>query len=178
MGLYAPFFYVQSYVLRYHIMGEEMSFYLLTILNACSTFGRLFPNIIADYIGPLNVLIPGAIMTGILQYCLITAHASAPVIVIIGFYGFFSGTLVSLPATIYVHLAGPTNRGKIGTRMGMGFAVVSIGMLIGTPITGAILDKAGFTAVWAFGGSFAILGSIFMSLARFAQANWKLIEKV
>ena len=52
----APFFYVQSYVLAYDIMSESMSFYLLTILNACSTFGRLFPNILADWIGPLNVL--------------------------------------------------------------------------------------------------------------------------
>jgi predicted MFS family arabinose efflux permease len=117
-------------------------------------------------------------MTGVLQYCLISAHDSASVIAIIAFYGFFSGTLVSLPATIYVHLAGPTNRGKIGTRMGMGFAFVSIGMLIGTPITGQILDAAGFTAVWAFGGSFAILGAVFMTLARFAQAKWKVVEKV
>ena len=52
----APFFYVQSYVLAYDIMSDSMSFYLLTILNACSTFGRLFPNILADYLGPLNVL--------------------------------------------------------------------------------------------------------------------------
>ena len=51
-----PFFYVQSYVLAYDIMSDSMSFYLLTILNACSTFGRLFPNILADYMGPLNVL--------------------------------------------------------------------------------------------------------------------------
>jgi MFS family permease len=69
-------------------------------------------------------------MTGILQFCLLSAHTSASVIVIIAFYGFFSGTLVSLPATIYVHLAGPNNRGKIGTRMGMGFAFVSIGKLL------------------------------------------------
>ena len=102
IGLYAPFFYVQSYVLAYGIMGKSLSFYLLTILNAASTFGRLFPNILADRLGPLNILIPGAFMTGILQFCLVSAHSSAAVIVIIAFYGFFSGTLVSLPATIYV----------------------------------------------------------------------------
>ena len=126
IGLYAPFFYVQSYVLAYDIMSESLSFYLLAILNAASTFGRLFPNILADKLGPMNVIVPGAFMTGILQFCLVSAHSAASVIAIIALYGFFSGTLVSLPATIYVHLAGPTNRGKIGTRMGMGFAFVSI----------------------------------------------------
>lgn len=178
IGLYAPFFYVQSYVLAYDIMGQSMSFYLLTILNAASTFGRLFPNILADKLGPLNVIIPGAFSTGILQFALINTTSPAAVIVIIALYGFFSGTLVSLPATIYVHLAGPQNRGKIGTRMGMGFAVVSIGMLIGTPITGQILDAAGFKYVWLFGGLFSILGSCFLLLSRMTQAKWKLYVKV
>lgn len=62
--------------------------------------------------------------------------------------------------------------------MGMGFAFVSIGMLTGTPITGAILDAAGFEAVWCFGGAFSVMGSIFMILSRFAQADWKLFVKV
>lgn len=98
--------------------------------------------------------------------------------ILITFYGFFSGTLVSLPATIYVHLAGPNNRGRIGTRMGMGFAFVSIGLLIGTPITGAILQASGFNAIWIYGGTFMCVGSIFMMLARFAQGGWAMWVKV
>lgn len=94
------------------------------------------------------------------------------------FYGFFSGTLVSLPATIYVHLAGPKNRGRIGTRMGMGFAFVSVGMLIGTPITGAILQASGFKYIWVFGGTFMCVGSIFLALSRFAQGGWAWWVKV
>lgn len=117
-------------------------------------------------------------MTGVLQYCLIAAHSPAAVIVIIAFYGFFSGTLVSLPATIYVHLAGPHKRGLIGTRMGMGFAVTSIGMLMGTPITGAILDASSFKYVWIFGGTLTCVGSSFIGLARFAQSGWELRKKV
>ena len=178
IGLYAPFFYVQSYVLQKGIMGPGLAFYLLAILNAASTFGRVIPNLIADRAGPLNIIMPCAFMTGILQFCLTAAHSSAAVIVIIAFYGFFSGTLVSLPATIYVHLAGPTKRGLIGTRMGMGFAFVSVGMLIGTPITGAILDAAGFKYVWIFGGTLTCFGSGFIMLARFAQGGWALRVKV
>lgn len=178
LGLYAPFFYIQSFVLDAHLMGPGLAFYLLAVLNGASTFGRLIPNIIADHIGPFNVITPCAAMCALLQYCLISAKSSAAVIVIIAFYGFFSGTLVSLPATCYVHLAGPTRRGLIGTWMGMGFAFVSIGMLVGTPITGAILGASSFTYVWVFGATLEALGAVFLILSRFAQADWKLLVKV
>ena len=48
---------------------------------------------------------------------------------ILQLYGLFSGALVSLPPTIFVHLT--KNRAVIGTRMGMGFAIISIGLLVG-----------------------------------------------
>lgn len=47
IGLYAPFFYVQSYVLETGIMGPGLAFYLLAVLNAASTFGRLIPNYVS-----------------------------------------------------------------------------------------------------------------------------------
>ena len=177
-GLYAPFFYVQSYVIEMGIMEPGLAFYLLAVLNAASTFGRIIPNYIADRLGPLNIIFPSAGLAGLLQYGLIGAKSPAAVMVVIALYGFFSGTLVSLPATIYVQLAGAKNRGKIGTRMGMGFAFVSIGMLVGTPITGAILTRWGFKYVWIYGGTFSIAGSACMTLARMFQAEWKLRAKV
>lgn len=123
-------------------------------------------------------MMPCAFVCGITQYGLIGAHSTASVMVIAVLYGFFSGTLVSLPPTIYVAMAGPKNRGKIGTRMGMGFAFVSVGILTGTPITGAILDNYGFKYVWIFGGTFLTFGSFILALARFAQGGWKLWVKV
>ena len=159
-------------------MHPSLAFYLLAILNAASTFGRLIPNYIADHVGPLNTIVPSTFLAGILSLCLISAHNSTSVIVIIAFYGFFSGTLVSLPPTIYVHLAGPNNRGRIGTRMGMGFAFVSVGMLVGTPICGAILKVAGFKYVWVFGGTMACFGACFIFMSRMAQSGWVLWKKV
>jgi len=54
MGLYAPFFYVQSYAIDTKIASPELSFYLLSIINALSTFGRIIPGYIATHIGPLS----------------------------------------------------------------------------------------------------------------------------
>jgi hypothetical protein len=51
-------------------------------------------------------------------------------------------------------------------------------MLIGTPITGAILKAVGFKYVWIFGGSFSVFGSFFFLLSRCTQAGWKIVVKV
>lgn len=98
--------------------------------------------------------------------------------VVIALYGFFSGTLVSLPGTIYVHLAGPKNRSLIGTRMGMGFAIAGFGVLIGTPVSGAILNATKFEYVWIFGGTALIIASVLLALTRLTQGQWKLWVKV
>jgi MFS family permease len=41
LGLYNPFFYVQSYVIESGIAGPGLAFYMLSIINASSTFGRV-----------------------------------------------------------------------------------------------------------------------------------------
>ena len=119
MGLYVVFFYVQTYAIQTGIASENMGFYLLSVLNAGSVFGRIIPNFIADRTGPMNMIVPCALISGILALCLIAARTLAPVIVICALYGFFSGSFVSLPPTILVHLT--DNRAMIGTRMGMCF---------------------------------------------------------
>lgn len=46
MGLYMPFFYAQLYALQQHITSEGMAFYLLSIMNSTSVFGRIVPNLV------------------------------------------------------------------------------------------------------------------------------------
>lgn len=133
MGLYVVFFYVQTYAIQENITNENMAFYLLSVLNAGSVFGRIIPNFIADRTGPLNMIIPCALMSGVLALCLIAAHSIAPVIVICALYGFFSGSFVSLPPTILVHLT--ANRAMIGTRMGMCFTGMFAALLSMTCVT-------------------------------------------
>lgn len=43
MGLYAPFFYVQSFAITTGIADPNLAFYFLSIINASSTFGRIIP---------------------------------------------------------------------------------------------------------------------------------------
>ncbi|KAL1303354.1 hypothetical protein AAFC00_006751 [Neodothiora populina] len=176
MGLYAPFFYVQSYAIYYSITNTNLAFYLLAIINSASVFGRIIPNRIADRTGPFNMIIPCCLISGILGLCLIPVRHVAGLIVVCLLYGFFSGALVSLPPTVFVHLS--PNRGMIGTRMGMGFSIISIGLLLGTPICGWILEASSFTYVWVFGGVCVIIGSFLMGCSRVAKAGPGLLTKV
>jgi len=175
MGLYTVFFYVQFYAITKHITNENLAFYLLSILNSSSVFGRILPNFVADKAGPLNIILPCALISGILILCLIPVNSVTGIIIICVFYGFFSGTFVSLPPTIIVHMS--PNRGLIGTRMGMCFAMVAIGVLIGTPIAGAILSAANFTSVWIFGGVLTIAGAMIMGASRVVFKGWALMVK-
>lgn len=51
MGLYAPFFYVQTYAIEYNITNTNLAFYLLAVINGGSVFGRIIPNFVADRTG-------------------------------------------------------------------------------------------------------------------------------
>lgn len=177
MGLYAPFFYVQSYAIETGIANPDLAFYLLSMINAASTFGRIIPGYVGDKIGPLNMIIPCSLLTGVLCFCLIPSRSVTRVILDVVFYGLFSGTLVSLPPTIFVHLT--KNRAVIGTRMGMGFSVFSVGLLVGTPICGAILNATGsYTYVWVFSGVLTVAGTAFIAASRVAKGGFSLLKKV
>ncbi|KAK0936611.1 hypothetical protein LTR29_011849 [Friedmanniomyces endolithicus] len=176
LGLYNPFFYVPSYVIESGIAGPDLAFYMLSIINAASTFGRIIPGYTADPIGPLNMIVPCTFLAGVLCICLAAAHSVGPVIAILVLYGFCSGTLVSLPPTIFVHLT--QDRRLIGTRLGMGFAMTSLGMLSGPPISGAILNKSSFTYVWVFGGVCTVAGSLCLLGTRVTKGGAGLMTKV
>jgi hypothetical protein len=46
-SVYIPFFYIQDYALKLGV-NDDIAFYLLSIMNAASLFGRLIPNWLAD----------------------------------------------------------------------------------------------------------------------------------
>jgi len=170
-GLFQPFFFVQSFAIVKNITTEDLAFYLLSMLNATSVFGRIIPNIVADKVGPMNVIFPCAIITGILILCLIAVTNLGGIVTFVLLFGFFSGSLVSLPPTVVVHLT--KDRRFIGTRMGMCFSFTAVGALISTPIGGQLLKvNADFWKTWVFGGVLSLVGGILMFVARGLHKGW------
>ena len=174
MGMYVPFFYLQPYAIELGITDGNLGFYLLAILNAGSAFGRIIPNFLADKTGCLNMLIPTSLVASLLAYAWIGIRNVPGLIVFAILYGFFSGTFVSLPPTTVVTLS--PNLGVVGVRMGMNFFLASLGLLIGTPIAGAILQH-GWAGLQAWGASCVALSVAFMVGARISKSGWGLKKK-
>lgn len=91
LGFYNFLVYIQPYAIEKGIVDENLGFYLLAILNAASTLGRIAPNLVADYVGALNILLPVLAITAALAYCWAAVHTTAGIIAISALYGFFSG---------------------------------------------------------------------------------------
>ena len=101
--------------------------------------------------------------------------AEAGIIIAAIFAGFFSGVYVAMPPVCFVALT--KDKSKIGTRIGMGFGTISLGMLVGGPAAGAILGSGGhldWTGLWAFGGAAATLSGLMYVAIRIRRTGWKL----
>jgi predicted MFS family arabinose efflux permease len=174
-GLYTPFFYIDYYVISTHITNANLGFYFLVIVNAGSVFGRIFPNIVAVKTGCFNIIIPCTFCSAIFVLALLGARTVPAVTVVSVFYGFFSGTFVSVPPACFVQLS--PNRSLIGTRIGMGFLMMGVGGLIGTPISGVILEHSGWHSMWIWGGVPIIAGVVAMCACRQVYTKGKIICK-
>lgn len=176
LGFYNFLFYVQSYAIDTGIVDGNLGFYLLSMLNAASTFGRIGPNFLADHVGPLNMLTPAVTITSVLAFAWIGVHTLGGIIALTVLYGFFSGGFVSLPPVVMASMT-PDVR-DLGTRLGMVFAVTSIGLLIGTPIGGAILaDTNKYLGVQLFTSCCLLASASLMATLRFVRSGPKLLCK-
>ncbi|KXN81984.1 Riboflavin transporter MCH5 [Leucoagaricus sp. SymC.cos] len=137
LGLFFPYFYLQSYALSKGI-GASFAFYLLAILNAGSVFGRVLPNFLADKFGTYNMLLPSLYISSALVFAMFGIHNAAGLTIFALLYGFWSGAYVSLIPSLLVQLC--SEPGELGIRMGIAFSIVAVSLLCGTPIEGLLLD--------------------------------------
>ena len=95
-GLFQEFTFITSYAISYGV-EQNLAFYLISITNAASVFGRIIPGLISDKFGPFNVqTIASTIMAiSILAYWT-PSHNEAAIITFAIFFGFISGAFVSL----------------------------------------------------------------------------------
>ena len=173
IGIYFPFFYVPVYSQRILGLLPDPSSDMLAILNATSVFGRVLPGLIADKTGSLNALLPCAIMSTVLGFIWLSVSDMTGIILFSVFYGFFSGALVTLPLTVIASLT-PDLR-LIGTRIWMSFSFASLGLLIGNPIAGAILNvpEGKFGGAQIFGAATVLAGVLFFSVVRLIMSAEK-----
>ncbi|KAJ0415254.1 monocarboxylate permease-like protein, mch4 [Aspergillus carlsbadensis] len=137
LGLYVLYYYISLYATEVAGTDQGLAEYLLAILNAGSFFGRLIPNWLAGRYGLLNVQIIFGVLSCALAFALLGIKSTGGVVAFTVIYGFVSAPYVSLPIPIVTSLS--SDKSVWATRLGMSFAVIGLGALIGSPVAGAIL---------------------------------------
>jgi MFS family permease len=172
-------FYISYYPINKGFTNNSLGFYMVAIFNAASIFGRIAPNALSDRIGVFNTFVPMALILSITVFCMLGVTNAAGMVVEAVITGFFSGVIVALPPVCFAMLT--ENKALIGTRIGQGFAIGGLGLLIGGPSAGAILgttDPLDWTGLWVYGGvSIAIAGFILIAV-RVMKAGPRLMVKV
>lgn len=177
VGFFGPIFYISSYAIDTAGVDHNVAIYLLAIVNAASIPGRILPGFLALRVGSINMLLAAASTTGILVLCWIGIHNTEGMIAFSILYGFFSGGFVSLPAVAMTSLTPDLSR--LGTRLGMCYAICSFGSLGGTPVAGAILTATGkYLGVQLFSGLTILLTGVLLLVTRLSKAGAKVRVKV
>ncbi|PWY79341.1 MFS general substrate transporter [Aspergillus sclerotioniger CBS 115572] len=166
-GIYVGFFYIGSFARDIIRVSNSTSIDVLLVMNGIGLLGRLIPNLMADrYTGPLNMLIPFSLVTGIVAFCWAAVKSYNELYAFSAFYGLAAAGIQSLfPATLSTLT---TDLKKTGVRMGMVLSVVAVAALIGTPIAGALVDRDDGQYLYAqmFMGSAILAGTLTLIAAR------------
>ncbi|KAI9433178.1 MFS general substrate transporter [Lactarius indigo] len=177
IGVYNPFFYITTFALSKTGASSTLAFYFVPILNAASVFGRLAPTALADRVGTLNTTIPCALICGVLALAWTAVHSTGALLAFALLYGFFSGSFVTLPPSTLVELS--PDLSKVGTRIGMGFGVSGLGVLVGSPVGGALLNfhTGQFVHMQVFCAVTMFVACAMLVVARVAKSGLVVITK-
>lgn len=139
VGQYIPYFFIEQFAANH---GLGLEFWMLIFLNVGSIPGRIVPSLIADnFFHPLKVLACTTAAATLLAFCWIAIkHSTAGLIVWCFLYGFCSGAFVSLQGAAVASMT--SNLRTIGTRFGINMFAGALGILIGSPVGGAIFPES------------------------------------
>lgn len=175
-GVWAPFDFITS-MAEASGFSSTLALYLISIVNASSVFGRIFPPYLGDRVGHFNVITVSAFLTGGSILCLWLPfnyhHSHAGLIVFALVYGFVSGSYVCLLMPC-IAKAGPVE--TIGQRFGTFQLCVALACLTGLPIMGAILSRqknTDFSGLQIFAAVTLLLGTVFTAGATYSLAKIK-----
>lgn len=179
LGLYVAFFYLSSFARDIIGLSNSMAIKLLMIMNGAGMPGRLIPNFLADqYVGPLNLLIPFAFVSGVVLFGWAGVHNIDGLYAFAVIYGLSAAGVQSLfPATLS---SLTTDLKKAGVRIGMVMSIVGCSSLLGSPIAGALIDSRDGDYLYAqiFAGVVMFVGSTILVAARILKTGFSLKEKV
>lgn len=176
-GLFVPFIFLSIEAVS-NGMSYNTSIYLVSVFNGVSVLGRTLPAPIADKYGRFNVVIVMSWLTAIFTLAIwIPANSNATRWVYSAFFGFSSGTIVSMGPALVAQISDVR---QIGIRTGTMYTFVAIAVLVGNPIAGSLVTDHGtnYDRLKIFGGCLMCAGCVVLMGARWSLSDGRLIAKV
>ena len=131
-------------------VSPEFSFYLVSIANASSGFGRVTAGFLGDKIGAVNASAPLTLVCAIMTYAWPFATTKGSLIAVAVIYGFCSGAYITLVPAPLVAMGDIHDAGR---RTGIATSAIALGAVAGPPISGAIIQNPdGFKTVSYYAG--------------------------
>ncbi|KAI3559231.1 riboflavin transporter MCH5 [Colletotrichum abscissum] len=164
VGMFIPFFYLPTFGID-HGLSPSLASYLVAVINGASIPGRIIPGVLGDKFGRINILFTAGLLTAISILCWPKAVTEAGIIGFAAAYGLTSGAIISGGSVVFTLC--PKTPKDIGTYMGMGIAFASIAVLIGPPVSGALLNRYhGYDQISVFGGVICMVGAVLTLCAK------------
>ncbi|KAI0482108.1 MFS general substrate transporter [Xylariaceae sp. FL0804] len=153
-------------------LSEKRAVNLVYVVQAAGILARPFAGWIADkYVGPLNSWSLNAFLLAVVAFGWIGVRSRAGAYGYAAAMGFMQGAAQGVfPGATSSIVSDPS---RMGTWVGMSYALVGLGALAGPPVTGAIIDVSGgrFLNAQIFAGVVGVVGSAGILLAARAVSN-------
>ncbi|KAJ5988664.1 MFS general substrate transporter [Penicillium waksmanii] len=165
LGLYPTYVVMQGF-------STSTSVILLSLLNVCSTIGRLIAGGVADKYGRINTQ-TALIAVGVFAVFVIWlpfGNTLPGLYVFSCVFGLASGSFLSLAPACIGQIS---KASEVGGRFGICYSIVSLATLICIPIGGEMLEKVGKQAMVAYLGSVLIVGLGMFIMARWACLSYR-----
>lgn len=153
--------------------SEDLSYALLTILNTLGMLGRWLPGIIADKLGRFNTLIATTTMAFLTIFIiwLPFGKSTAALIVFAVLHGFCAGGILSLAPVCCGQICRTQD---YGSRYGTMYVFTSFGVLLGVPLSGALIRGSNYNGLIIFTGSLYVATTAALIVSRYYAVGMNL----
>jgi MFS family permease len=151
----------------------DTGFYIISVLNASSCFGRIIPGYVSDSIGRFNTLLAMILFTLLLMLIiwLPFGHSSlAALYVFCTLFGFGTGSWMALTPACIGQLC---EAEQFGRYYGTCYFIGSLAALVCIPISGQLVEAAGARVMVGFMCAVTALGMGTFVLSRWACLGWR-----
>lgn len=119
-GLFIPLFYIDAYTTSLKLPSAKL---VLAMMNMGGVVGRILPAILSDRVGRFNILVPSALISGVLTLALWTPAHTLPLVMVYAIlYGGASGAFISVMTPCVAQISDVR---EIGRRIGLLYSIIS-----------------------------------------------------